>query len=283
MKKNCQLTCGFCQDEETKSSIQENYYGECGVPIITPKSLRIVNGETATYGSIPWQVALFLDGKDFCGGVLIGKQHVLTAAHCFKGNMRPTTRGLTAVLGMHKKTETDKGQITMGLMKVQVHENYNHASSDSDIAILKLARPVEFTRFIRPICLPDHGQDLTPETQVLVSGWGDTGNGNAQFSDELQEVAVELRSNDECNNWLSGFTGVTNEVNENMVCAGYPEGGKDACQGDSGSPLIMKKANTNQHTLVGLVSWGYGCAAKKKPGVYTRIPKFVDWIKKHQR
>jgi len=283
MKKNCQLACGFCEAEENLSSIQENYDGECGIPNITPKSLRILGGRTAAYGSIPWQVALFLDGKDFCGGVLIGSQHILTAAHCFKGNKNPTTKGLTAVMGMHKKSETDKGQVTMGLMEVKVHENYNHASSDSDIAILKLARPVEFTQFIRPICLPDHQQQLTPETQVLVSGWGDTGNGNAQFSDTLQEVDVQLQSNAVCNEWLSRFTGVTNEVNKNMVCAGYPEGEKDACQGDSGSPLIMRKSNTRQYILVGLVSWGYGCAAAYKPGVYTRIPRFVNWIHKHQR
>ena len=101
----------------------------------------------------------------------------------------------------------------------------------------------------------------------MVSGWGTLSSGGSS-PNKLQEVTVQVTENANCGNYPQ------NEITANMMCAGTE--GKDSCQGDSGGPLVTKVSN--RYHLVGVVSWGYGCAAANYPGVYARITKVLDWI-----
>lgn len=248
---------------------------------------RIVGGQNSVYGSIPWQASIFYGDNNICGGALISDQHIITAAHCFGGNVKPSPLGYYVYFGKHHKhpDHVDKGQVRRDVVSIRVHDNYNHAKTLNDIAIIKIKWTVPYTDFIRPVCLPSQDEQLEPETPALVSGWGETDagvNDDGEPVDVLQDVDVKVISNDRCNEMLFKVSGAI-EVDDNMLCAGHFQGIKDACQGDSGGPLVTKKADGSGHQLIGVVSWGYGCGNINRPGVYTRIPRFTNWIQKEMR
>lgn len=282
IKRNCQKTCNFCTSDKRKLKPKnELYTGPCGVPAVriqdSKKAIKIVGGQDAEYGAIPWQASLFYYGTFKCGAVVFHNQHILTAAHCFKGirNLNPVS--FTVYLGKHYKfpENKDEGQMKYAIDNILIHPNYNRTNDDNDIAIIQLKEKIKFNRYIRPICLPKQNEMLLKGTPAIVSGWGDTKGGNS--NEILQFVDVYIQNNDECNMGMSQFTNKIDEVNENMVCAGHTRGTKDSCNGDSGGPLVIKSANGSL-SLAGLVSWGYGCGHAYRPGVYTRIPNYVDWI-----
>merc|ERR1712036_130820 len=125
---------------------------------------------------------------------------------------------------------------------------------------------------VKPICLP--GQDIcfNPGTACVVTGWGYTTE-YGPISNELQEVAVRIIDFNTC----KGANWYTNMVYESQVCAGYVDGKQDSCAGDSGGPLVCRLGENMPWVLYGIVSWGWGCARARKPGVYTKMSSFVDW------
>uniref|UniRef100_W5KRA8 Transmembrane serine protease 5 n=1 Tax=Astyanax mexicanus TaxID=7994 RepID=W5KRA8_ASTMX len=145
--------------------------------------------------------------------------------------------------------------------KIIYNKNYNHRSHDNDIALMKLRTPLNFSDTIRPACLPQYDHDLPGGTQCWISGWGYT-----------QPDDVPLISTKKCNSSCM-YNG---EITSRMLCAGYTEGKVDACQGDSGGPLVCQ--DDNVWRLVGVVSWGTGCAEPNHPGVYTKVAEFLGWI-----
>ncbi|CAK8684132.1 anionic trypsin-2-like [Clavelina lepadiformis] len=262
MAKRCKESCGFCPAKEM----------ECGSPIVPLNYVadaRIVNGSDAVYGSIPWQVSLRVDGvSHWCGGSLISNQYVLSAAHCFDGRFGPR---LSVLLGNHQLSEDDVGQLLVEIDSYTIHPDYNRFNFDNDYALVKLAEPVEYTDFIRPICLPNQGEETPEGTTALTSGWGSTaGTGSNNI---LQKVDVPIISPEDC---AESYETYDFEITTNMTCAGYPLGQKDACQGDSGGPLIIER--DGRHVLIGVVSWGVGCALPDTPGVYSKVSQKVDWI-----
>lgn len=154
-----------------------------------------------------------------------------------------------------------------------IHPNYNQSSSDSDLALLKLYRPVKLGRHVVPICLPARnstfGRTLATIRHSTVSGWGRL----AQFGPParvLQRLELPRVPLQECR--LHTKLNIT----RNMLCAGLKTGGRDACEGDGGGPLVTRYQKT--WFLTGVVSWGKGCANENMYGVYTRVSNFLDWI-----
>uniref|UniRef100_A0A3Q2G3F2 Transmembrane serine protease 5 n=1 Tax=Cyprinodon variegatus TaxID=28743 RepID=A0A3Q2G3F2_CYPVA len=155
--------------------------------------------------------------------------------------------------------------------KIIYNKNYNHRSHDSDIALIKLRRPLNFSDTIRPICLPPYDYDLPGGTQCWISGWGYT-QPDVHSPATLKEAPVPIITTKRCNSSCM-YNG---EITPRMLCAGYTEGKVDACQGDSGGPLVCP--DENLWRLAGVVSWGTGCAEPNYPGVYTKVAEFLDWI-----
>nr|ABV60308.1 putative trypsin [Lutzomyia longipalpis] len=222
---------------------------------------RIVGGYVINIEDTPYQLSLQRSNWHICGASLISESFVLTAAHCTFGSSANsfTVRTQTSFHG--------RGGVVVGVKRIIQHPKFDYSTIDYDFSILELAAPVEFNEKLQPIRLPEQDEDVEDGTPLLVTGWGNTQN--AQESREQLRAAIVPKSNDEvCNKAYGQFGGIT----ARMICAGLPEGGKDACQGDSGGPLA------SDGVLVGVVSWGYGCAVRGYPGVYSRVASVRDWI-----
>uniref|UniRef100_A0A1B0BDM5 Peptidase S1 domain-containing protein n=1 Tax=Glossina palpalis gambiensis TaxID=67801 RepID=A0A1B0BDM5_9MUSC len=222
---------------------------------------RIVNGTQTTIEARPYQVSLqrTVGGRHYCGGSIISEDIVVTAAHCVKG-VEPSD--LQVRLG---STYYDEGGILAGVKTFKCHEKFNFASIEYDIAIIKLDQSVKQSSMVRYIELAKE----TPKTgtPVVASGWGATCSMGCPFSRVLMEVELRFLERKECAS-KTYFYG--DAIKETMVCA-YAEY-EDSCRGDSGGPLV------GEGKLVGIVSWGEGCAQRGFPGVYTDVAGLGVWV-----
>merc|ERR1719516_866087 len=233
----------------------------CGIP---NRSNRIVGGVETETNEYPWQVALVSSGgsRPFCGGTLISCSHVLTAAHCTAGS---SASSISVLVGEHRIDDNSFTRVS--LSKITDHPDYNSNTLDNDYSILTLSSPVEFSTTVAPACLPaDNSKDFAGE-MATVSGWGRLSSGGNQPT-VLNEVDVTVQSNSQC------MTAYGNSITSNMICAA--DAGKDSCQGDSGGPLTTME--NGKCAVIGVVSWGYGCAVDGFPGVYARVTEKMDWI-----
>jgi len=233
---------------------------KCGVSTNT----RIVGGQNAAEGEFPWQVGLVSNyGKTpFCGGTLLSSDTVLTAAHC-----QTSVNNFKVLVGEHDVTRSDGEQRISPSQWIQ-HPNYNSRTTNYDFAIVKLSTPVSFSNKVIPACLPSLNRNYD-SVVATVSGWGTLSQGGSQPS-VLQKVNVNTMSNNQCRATGYGNSDITNP----MICASAS--GKDSCQGDSGGPLVTNDGGF--YSLIGVVSWGYGCAQSNFPGVYARVTDQLSWI-----
>jgi len=230
---------------------------------------RIVGGRQAKKGEFPWQVQIQRNGGHYCGGTVLDNQWVLTAAHCMGG---PSSQ-YKFVVGQHDKYANEGTEQIFSASKIIVHENYGNGNMRYDIALIKLNGKVQFNDYARTACMPSHNENFVGETNCIVSGWGalKEGSGGPRI---LNAVSKPVISNTVCKQAYSG-------IYDSNICGGFAAGGKDACQGDSGGPYVCKKAG-QPWKIVGVVSWGHGCARPGKYGVYASVPFFYNWIKSNQ-
>ncbi|CAH3040258.1 unnamed protein product [Pocillopora meandrina] len=246
--------------------------GNCGSRPIT----RIVGGHEAAINSWPWQVMLrYSSGFPFCGGSLIDPNWVVTATHCVT-DTHPSS--VKVRLGAHSRVgETVGTEQDIDVAEIITHEKYHSPLRYShDIALLRLEKPAKLGKGVGLVCLPDLNiplplDDLNKRKKCWITGWGRLSSGGAVPS-VLQQIDVPLVSKQRC---LKGYPG---EIHDSMLCAGLDQGGIDACQGDSGGPLVCEF--NGKWYLEGVTSWGYGCAAPGKFGVYAKVRNLHSWISK---
>ncbi|NWJ06850.1 TMPS9 protease, partial [Crypturellus undulatus] len=230
---------------------------------------RIVGGSDASRGEFPWQVSLRENNEHFCGATILTEKWLVSAAHCFTEFQDPTL--WAAHVGTTSLSSADGSAVKMGIARIISHPSYNADTADYDVAVLELKRPLVFTKYIQPVCLPAAGHRFPSRKKCLISGWGYLKEDFLVKPEFLQKATVELLDQALCSSLYN------HALTDRMLCAGYLEGKIDSCQGDSGGPLVCEEPS-GKFFLAGIVSWGIGCAEARRPGVYTRVTKLRDWI-----
>ncbi|NXA37643.1 OVCH2 protein, partial [Eudromia elegans] len=261
----------------TAEDIQIDTDGICGMPSNQPRFLfsRVMGGEEAVPYSWPWQVSVQLSDEHICGGAVLAKEWVVTAAHCLRSK-EPYGDLWTVVTGIHDLAEQEYRQ-KRAVKRLIIHPSFNKTTMDCDIALLQLAEPLMWNRYVRPVCLPARNGVVQPSRVCVVTGWGAHG-ADREKGKKLHQLEVPILVLDTCQSY---YINLPRKVTQKMICAGFPlEEGKDSCTGDSGGPLVCpSEDDSGLYTLNGITSWGLGCGKKSYPGVYTNVGVFVDWIK----
>ncbi|XP_060931353.1 trypsin-3 [Limanda limanda] len=225
---------------------------------------RVVGGYPTGPHTMKYMVSLQTKGRQhICGGSLVHKYWVLTAAHCNIG-----VDNMMVVAGDYSLSVYEGSEQEILPQLLVPHPEHNALNNNNDIMLVKLRAPVYLNSYVSLILLPRQDASIAEGRMCRVSGWGYTSASGGQMPSTLRTAKIPVVSTEKCNNTES-FSGA---ITENMLCAGYTNGGKDACKGDSGGPLVC------EGRLYGVVSWGRGCAEPMFPGVYTAVSKYRRWI-----
>ncbi|XP_049540493.1 trypsin-3-like [Anopheles darlingi] len=232
---------------------------------------RIVGGRDTTIDNHPYVVSLRQLHKHSCGAAILNANTILTAAHCVSNSeLQPSDFEVRA-----GSTFRNEGGQLIAVSEVHIHPSFDEFTLDWDIAVLKLASNLVLGPNVQPVNLPSAGMAVPEGTSVTIAGWGAlyvspkpsaTPTFQGPSTNHLQHVTIPIVSNSRCGVAYQNFAPIL----PFHVCAG--EKGRDACQGDSGGPLVY------QNQVIGIVSWGYGCAFENYPSVYTRVSEFLGFI-----
>uniref|UniRef100_A0A182SLM8 Peptidase S1 domain-containing protein n=1 Tax=Anopheles maculatus TaxID=74869 RepID=A0A182SLM8_9DIPT len=261
--------------------IQPIVPNECGIPQTSQNTLqkRIIGGRTANFAEYPWQAHIRI-AEYQCGGVLVSRRFVATAAHCIQ---QARLKDILIYLG--ELDTQNSGKIVEPLpaekhrveMKI-VHPKFIFRMTQPDrydLALLKLTRPAGYKSHILPICLPMRPLELVGR-KGIIAGWGKTNANMGQTGTNiLRTAAVPIISTKECLRWHNSKK-INVELFNEMFCAGHSDGHQDACLGDSGGPLIIN--DRGRYTLIGITSAGFGCGVDHQPGIYHNVQKTIKWI-----
>ncbi|XP_043928575.1 coagulation factor X [Protopterus annectens] len=232
--------------------------------------LRIVGGTVCPIGECPWQAVLVdPENQAFCGGTILNSKFILTAAHCMN-----QTKSFKVIVGDNDRDKKEASESEHNVEQVILHQNFLLKTYDNDIAVVKLEDEIKFNPQVIPVCLPnkDFSENvLMKQENAVISGFGRIHERGLQ-STKLRKLHVPYIERTKCVE-SSSF-----HVTQNMFCAGYETEVKDACQGDSGGPHVT--AFNGIHFITGIVSWGEGCAREGKYGIYTKVSKYLPWIRR---
>jgi len=248
----------------------------------------VVGGEKGVRGAYPWLVSFQWKRRSGnqhnCGGTIISPNWIVTAAHCIFGQEGKYPAKFRIVAGEYNLKSEEGSEQSRDVIRIFMHHEYDEDSSRNDIAVLKLSSPLEFNEFVQPACLPAASAKGLYDVgkKGIISGWGSMTPSSGILDhrpkitpDIYQAAEIPIMDFDVCNS--AGH--LRNMMFPGMFCAGYEAGGVDSCQGDSGGPFVSA-AEDGRMTLVGVTSWGIGCAQKRKPGVYAKVQDYVPWIQK---
>ena len=248
-----------------------------GIQTKTNPAGFIVGGIKANKGEYPWQVVIVMSnrrGSFSCGGSILDENNILTAAHCaYDDTGKPFTSRQMAVRYEGVKLSKMKSS---RVEKIHVEERYHPSRYPHDIAILHLKSPLKLEDgSVESITIPQAGAaEISDGTKLKVSGFGKTSSRGRPVN-RLRHVEIEYIEHERCRN-NSDYGEI---IQDGMICAGYMEGKKDTCQGDSGGPLVRYE----EKLQVGVVSWGWGCGEKNRPGVYVDTSKYAAWIEANMK
>lgn len=254
------------------------YEGPCGLSkypdagdMVLPKK-EIVGGQQARAHEFPWQTSMRRKSTNshFCGGSIINNRWIITASHCMSGESPAI---LSVVIGDHTRNDqTNAVRQTLDVDSIFMHPDYNSRTLVNDVALVKVSTPITFGPDLQPVCGPEPTDQYEYKKSVC-SGWGTLSSGGPCCPQTLNYVSLNITTNTFCNDAYP-----RDQITADMICASDNIGGteRDSCQGDSGGPLAVKGPN-GAFTIVGIVSWGIGCASGF-PGVYSRVGHFNDWI-----
>ncbi|KAM6265390.1 urokinase-type plasminogen activator [Porphyrio hochstetteri] len=248
------------------------------------KYYKIVGGSQAEVESQPWIAGIFqnIRGTDhfLCGGSLIDPCWVLTAAHCFHNpSKKPQNKSIYKVfLGKSMLNVTDDKEQVFMVDDIISHPDFTDETggNENDIALIRIrttsGRCAVESKYVRTVCLPEKDLTLQDDTRCEIAGYGKQDFYDIFYAQRLMSATVNLISQKKCKYQYYDSVRVT----DNMVCAGVNTWKTDACKGDSGGPMVCE--HDGRMMLYGIVSWGDGCAKENKPGVYTRVTKYINWI-----
>lgn len=226
---------------------------------------KIAGGRPTRITAHPHQVSLRLHSRHSCGGSIIAANRVLTAARCINPTILPSSYIVLA--GTANRTDSTTGQLRT-VVRVVRHNLYNPSRDINDIGIVLVSSSFIFNDNVQAIRLPQQNAPTADGAHLTVTGWGVLHHGSSEgFPAILRVVGVPVISNQRCGVLHPG------RITPDMLCAGFPQGGRDACEGDIGGPLVLRRV------LHGVVSWNRQCGAPNSPGVYTRVSHFVNWIR----
>ena len=268
-------------------------YSECGTSPFKPfdARARVVGGKKANERNWPWAVRVIVRGKPECGGTIINREFVLTAAHCFDGEPKVKNHDVKVLF-------QDKDSTVHTSLDLYVHQDYRQKNYKNDIALIKFPELKRFTRNQQAICLPreiNTTNIIQAGNEMYAVGWGGTKSvqpghraAEADLSKHLKQVKLPFKASTFCDENVKNKTASATQKKKGnwyfnsttQFCAGDVTGQKDTCHGDSGGPgMVLQPLNGKWRWFqVGIVSWGIGCAQKGEVGYYTKVSSYLDWI-----